>query len=88
MLACSALGLGFVHGLGADHLMAIAALAVDGREHRRRRIVQTAVGFAVGHMVVLAIGATVAVLFGFVLPAAVETGAEQLLSGRCSSRSG
>lgn len=78
-LATSALMLGFVHGLGADHLMAIAALSVDGRStDRRTRIVRTAVGFAVGHMVVLATGAALAVFFGLVMPAAIEAGAEQL----------
>jgi hypothetical protein len=29
-LLASALFLGFLHGLGADHLMAIAALSMDG----------------------------------------------------------
>lgn len=79
MLALSALTLGFVHGLGADHLMAIAALAVDTRADRRRgRVMQTAVGFAVGHTVVLAIGAALALTFGWVLPTAFESGAERL----------
>lgn len=78
-LAVSAVVLGFVHGLGADHLMAIAALATDGRgRHTRTRIVQTAVGFAVGHMLVLAVGASVAIAFGFVLPSAFEAGAERV----------
>jgi hypothetical protein len=78
-LAASAVVLGFVHGLGADHLMAIAALATEGRgRHTRTRIVQTAVGFAVGHMVVLAVGASVAIAFGVVLPSAFEAGAERL----------
>lgn len=76
-LAGSAVALGFLHGLGADHLMAIAALATEGRTHRTR-IMRTAVGFAVGHMLVLAIGATLAVGVGFVLPAAFESGAERL----------
>jgi hypothetical protein len=76
-LAVSAVALGFIHGLGADHLMAIAALATDGRA-QRARIIQTAVGFAVGHMVVLGLGATAAIAFGLVLPAAFETGAERL----------
>ncbi len=76
-LAMSAVGLGFLHGLGADHLMAIAALAVDGRDRRRQRIVQTAVGFACGHTAVLAVGAIVAVVFGLVLPAALTTSAER-----------
>jgi len=76
-LAASAIALGFLHGLGADHLMAIAALATEGRTHRIR-IMQTAVGFAVGHMLVLAVGATLALGFGVVLPAAFESGAERL----------
>jgi hypothetical protein len=78
-LAAAAVGLGFVHGLGADHLMAIAALATEGRgQHTRTRIVQTAVSFAIGHMLVLAIGASVAIAFGIVLPAAFEAGAERV----------
>jgi hypothetical protein len=79
MLGASALTLGFVHGLGADHLMAIAALAVDTRADRRRgRVMQTAVGFAVGHTIVLGIGAALALAFGWVLPTAFESGAEQV----------
>jgi hypothetical protein len=78
-LASSALALGFLHGLGADHLMAIAAMTVDGRSSARRiRIVRTAVGFAVGHTLVLATGAALAVIFGLVVPAAFEAGAERL----------
>jgi len=78
-LALSALTLGFVHGLGADHLMAITALAVDARANRRRgHVMQTAVGFAVGHTVVLAIGAALALTFGWVLPTAFESGVERL----------
>jgi len=79
LLAVSALSLGFVHGLGGDHLMAIAALAVNGRGARRdARVVRTAMGFALGHTAVLAIGASIAVLFGLIVPAAVESGAESL----------
>ena len=78
-LAASALFLGFMHGLGGDHLMAIAALSVEGKADRRQaQIMRTAVGFAFGHTIVLAIGATVAVLFGIVLPAAISSGAERL----------
>jgi len=78
-LAASALFLGFLHGLGGDHLMAIAALAVDGRSNRgHARIIRTAVGFACGHALVLGIGATVAVVFGIVVPAAVSSGAERV----------
>jgi len=76
-LAGSALSLGFVHGLGVDHLMAIAALAVGGRPHdRRRRAVATAAQFAAGHALLLGLGAAVALTIGWVLPAAVESGAE------------
>ena len=78
VLAGSALSLGFLHGLGADHLMAIAALTTGEREGRSRsRVMQTAVGFAVGHTMVLAIGGAAAVLFGVVLPAAISSGAER-----------
>jgi hypothetical protein len=76
--AVSALGLGFVHGLGLDHLMAIAALAVNGEGPQSRgRVLQTALGFAVGHTLVLACGAALAIGFGLVLPAAAEAGAER-----------
>lgn len=79
VLFTSALGLGFLHGLGADHLMAIAALSADGRHARSRtHVVQTAFGFAVGHTLVLGLGATAAILFGIVLPEAVTSGAERI----------
>jgi hypothetical protein len=77
-LASSALALGFVHGLGADHLMAIAALAVHRRDRRDAPILQTAVGFAVGHTAVLGVAVAVALGLGFVLPAAFAVGAERL----------
>ena len=76
-LACSAVGLGFLHGLGADHLMAITALAVDGRGRRNQRAVQTAVGFACGHTMVLAAGAILALMFGLSLPPSATIGAER-----------
>jgi len=80
VLAGSALSLGFLHGLGADHLMAIAALSVDGRAQGdpRRRVLAAAVQFAAGHAVLLGVGATLAVAFGWVVPAAVESGAERV----------
>ena len=79
LLSVSALSLGFVHGLGGDHLMAIAAMAVNGRgTGSDARVVRTAMGFALGHAVVLAIGASIAMLFGLVVPAVVESGAENL----------
>jgi hypothetical protein len=77
-LAASALVLGFLHGLGGDHLMAIAALSVDGKVGRSRaRVIRTAVGFAFGHTLVLGLGAIVAVVFGLALPAAISSGAER-----------
>jgi hypothetical protein len=78
-LAASALTLGFLHGLGGDHLMAIAALSVDGKVDRgHARVIRTAVGFAFGHTMVLALGATLAVVFGLVLPATISSGAERV----------
>jgi hypothetical protein len=78
-LAGSALGLGFLHGLGADHLMAIAALSVgEGAARSRAGVVHTAFGFALGHTVVLALGAALAVLFGLVVPDAVSSVAERV----------
>ena len=78
-LAASALTLGVLHGLGGDHLMAIAALSLSRAGDRRtRRVIRTAVGFACGHTLVLAIGAVIAVLFGVALPATVSSGGERL----------
>jgi len=78
-LAASALTLGFLHGLGADHLMAIAALAVEGPDDRRHtRVLRTAVGFAFGHTAVLGVGALLAVTAGLLVPAAVSSGAERV----------
>jgi len=81
VLAGSALSLGFLHGLGADHLMAIAALSVDGRStqgDRHRRVLAAAMQFAAGHAVLLGVGAILAVTFGWVVPATVESGAERV----------
>ena len=59
--------------------MAIAALSVDGKvERSHARVIRTAVGFAFGHTMVLGLGATVAVVFGLVLPAAISSGAERM----------
>ena len=78
-LAASALTLGFLHGLGADHLMAIASLSVDGSSERRyTRVLRAAVGFAFGHAAVLAIGAMLAVTAGLLIPAAISSSAERV----------
>jgi hypothetical protein len=84
-LISSALALGFMHGLGADHLMAIAALSV-GRvgdaaialPARRARALGVAVRFAIGHALLLAVGAGTLVALGWSLPVIVERSGEML----------
>ena len=82
ILLATALFLGFLHGLGADHLMAIAALSVDGRvlspSARRARALGVAVRFACGHALLLAFGAGLIVLVGWSIPEMVEHGGELL----------
>jgi len=85
-LVVSALGLGFLHGLGGDHLMAIAALSVDGAAEgspslRRGRALTVAMRFALGHAVLLALGAALVVLIGWSIPPHVERGGELLGGG-------
>ena len=78
-MSASALALGFIHGLGADHLMAIAALSVQGPGARPRvRIVRTALQFACGHTLMLGAGALIAMTTGWILPAAMAGGAERI----------
>jgi len=74
LLTSSALLLGCLHGLGADHLMAIAALSVDGKTglSERRHPVRVAFAFALGHAVLLAAGAAVVLLLGWQIPVLVE----------------
>ncbi|HJN44869.1 MAG: hypothetical protein QGI10_16235 [Vicinamibacterales bacterium] len=77
LLASSALALGFIHGLGADHLMAIAALSTSGGgESVKGRAFGVALRFACGHAILLAAGATAIVLAGWQVSAAVERGGE------------
>lgn len=82
LLISSALVLGFLHGLGADHLMAIAALSVgdttDTPAIRRSRAMGVAVRFAAGHAVLLALGAGALITLGWTLPIVVERGGEVL----------
>jgi len=78
-LLASALFLGFLHGLGADHLMAIAALSVNGdRAASRARALAVASRFAAGHAVLLGAGAGLIVLIGWSIPPHVERGGEML----------
>jgi hypothetical protein len=76
----SALLLGVFHGLGLDHLMAIAALSIDRRDSaaHQRRVVRTAFQFACGHTLVLGLGVVGALVFGWILPAAAASGAERV----------
>ncbi|HAK56177.1 MAG: hypothetical protein QF463_14355 [Vicinamibacterales bacterium] len=78
LLASSALALGFVHGLGADHLMAIAALSTGGAETARGRAFGVALRFACGHAILLVVGAMAVVVAGWQVSSAVERGGEMV----------
>ena len=81
MLISSALVLGFLHGLGTDHLMAIAALSLapaDVQGAYRTRALAVAIRFAIGHALFLAVGAGALIVLGWSLPLAVERGGEIL----------
>lgn len=77
-LISSAVLLGFVHGLGADHLMAIAALAGGDSRSARTRALGVAIRFAIGHALLLGVGATAALVAGWTIPLVVERGGEIL----------
>lgn len=72
----TALALGFLHGLGADHLMAIATLAVNAdRENAgaaHHAPIRVAVRFALGHALLLLLGAGAVLLLGWQIPVLVE----------------
>jgi nickel/cobalt exporter len=82
LLFSSALFLGFIHGLGADHLMAIGALSIgcasDARTTHRARTLGVAIRFAMGHALLLAAGAGAMILLGWSLPIVAERGGEML----------
>ena len=82
LLISSALALGFLHGLGADHLMGIAALSIGSGgatpAAQRARALGIAVRFAAGHAFLLSFGAGVLLVLGWSLPLAVERGGEML----------
>jgi|SRR5712692_5428887 len=78
----SALALGFLHGLGADHLMAIAALSLGASPGvTRRGTLRIAVSFAAGHAVLLAVGSALVILAGWTIPVVVERAGE--IAGGC-----
>ena len=82
LLISSTFALGFLHGLGADHLMAIAALSLgtagETAAVQRTRALGVAVRFAVGHALLLAVGAGALIALGWSLPLIVERGGEML----------
>lgn len=82
LLVASALVLGFLHGLGADHLMAIAALSVGTTTEtaavQRTRALSVALRFACGHAVLLAVGAGALLVLGWSLPLVFERASEMI----------
>lgn len=82
LLISSTFALGFLHGLGADHLMAIAALSLgtagEAPAVQRARALGVAVRFAAGHALLLALGAGALIALGWSLPAVIERGGEML----------
>ena len=76
LLIASALTLGFLHGLGADHLMAIVAMTGSDTASARTRAVGVAVRFAIGHALLLGLGAAAAILAGWTVPLVVEQSGE------------
>jgi nickel/cobalt transporter (NicO) family protein len=83
VLLLSALVLGCLDGRGGDHLMAIAALSVEGGADvtaaaRRSRALRVATRFAAGHALLLGFGASLIVLIGWSIPPHVERGGEML----------
>lgn len=82
ILLLSAFALGFLHGLGGDHLMAIATLSMDGGDAslsaRRASALGVALRFAIGHALLLGCGAGLIVLVGWSIPPHVERGGEML----------
>jgi nickel/cobalt transporter (NicO) family protein len=81
VLTLTALALGFLHGLGADHLMAIAALSVrGGRTHTiaLRQPFEVAVRFALGHALLLFVGAAAVLVLGWQIPEIVEHSGERV----------
>lgn len=80
-LTSTALLLGFVHGLGADHLAAIAALSIGSRartfDHASHPF-RIAIRFAFGHAALLALGASAALILGWSIPAVLERAGEMV----------
>jgi nickel/cobalt transporter (NicO) family protein len=80
VLTLTVLVLGFLHGLGADHLIAIAALSAGpaGQQPPYARTVGIAVRFALGHALLLALGTTLVLVLGWNIPLMVERAGEMI----------
>jgi hypothetical protein len=79
LVTATALALGFLHGLGADHLMAIASLAIKPRHGRSGPTpFDVAIRFALGHAVLLLAGSALVLLVGWQIPEVVEQAGERL----------
>jgi hypothetical protein len=85
LLVASALFLGFLHGLCADHLMAIAALSVGGVAEtaavQRTRALTVAFRFACGHALLLAVAGGGLLVLGWSLPVMFERMGELIGGG-------
>jgi nickel/cobalt exporter len=80
-IASTAFLLGFLHGLGADHLLAIAALSIGEvapAAAGSRRAMRVAMQFACGHALLLTVGAAGAAAVGWHWPIAFERVGERL----------
>lgn len=80
MLPLSVVALGFLHGLGADHLMAIATLSA-GASRDEPHFVRTfavALRFALGHALLLVFGTTLVLVLGWNIPVVIEQAGETL----------
>ena len=83
LLALTALALGFLHGLGADHLMAITVLSAgeSGGDGSGRVSFGVAARFAFGHALLLCGGAVFVLLLGWQIPLAFEQVSEVFAGG-------
>ncbi len=69
LLISTTLALGFIHGLGADHLMAITSLSIGNASHEvRSSALSIALRFALGHVVVFVVGMGIVFVLGLRIP--------------------
>lgn len=77
VLLPSMFALGFLHGLGMDHLVAIATLVRGSAAGRRQSsAIWLGLKFGLGHMTLLAVAACAGILLRFTVPARFETAME------------